>query len=364
MTLFLCGDVMSGRGNDQALPHHVDPALHEPAVRDARRYLELAERASGPIEPPLSYEQVWGDLLRELQRARPDARIVNLETAVTTSDDWDRQKGIHYRMHPGNVELLRAAGIDVAVLGNNHVLDWGPGGLRETLTVLRDAGVRTAGAGLDLAQAAAPAVLDTPAGQLRVFSYGTPSAGVPERWRATPERRGVNPLPNLSDAEADRVIARVRAHRAQGDRVVVSLHWGANWGYDVPAAQRRFAHRLIDAGGADVVHGHSSHHPKGIEVYRGRLVLYGAGDFLNDYEGIGGHEAYRPQLTAAYLPVLSADGALASMTLAPMRIRRLRLARASPEDAGWLADRLTREGRPFGTRVLQVDEGRLRLDWD
>ncbi|MDZ7801071.1 MAG: CapA family protein [Trueperaceae bacterium] len=94
------------------------------------------------VDTPLSYQQVWGDVLHELQRVRPDARIVNLETAVTTSDDWDRQKGIHYRMHPGNVALLRAAGIDVAVLGNNHVLDWGAGGLRETLTVLRDAGVR------------------------------------------------------------------------------------------------------------------------------------------------------------------------------------------------------------------------------
>ncbi|MDZ7801072.1 MAG: CapA family protein [Trueperaceae bacterium] len=207
-------------------------------------------------------------------------------------------------------------------------------------------------------------MLHTPAGRLLVFSYGTASAGVPERWRATPERPGVNLLPEPTDAEADRVIAQVDAHRAEGDRVVVSVHWGANWGYDVPEAQRRFAHRLIIAGAADVVHGHSSHHPKGIEVHRGRLVLYGAGDFLNDYEGIGGHEAYRPHLTAAYLPVLGADGALASMELAPMRIRRLRLARASPEDAGWLADRLTREGRPFGTRVLQVDEGRLRLDCD
>ena len=80
------------------------------------------------------------------------------------------------------------------------------------------------------------------------------------------------------------------------DLIIVSVHWGSNWGYDVPEEQRRFAHALIDKAGVSVVHGHSSHHPKAIEVYRDRLILYGCGDFLNDYEGIKGYEELKLSL--------------------------------------------------------------------
>lgn len=154
----------------------------------------------------------------------------------------------------------------------------------------------------------------------------------------------------------------MNAVRREGDRVVVSLHWGLNWAYEVPPAQRAFAHRLIDAGAADVVHGHSSHHPKGIEVYGGRPILYGAGDFLDDYEGIGGREGFRSGLTLMYFPVLEPSGALASFEMAPMRIRRLRLQRASEEETAWLQARLHRESRAFGVEVHRSGD-RLALSW-
>ncbi len=162
---------------------------------------------------------------------------------------------------------------------------------------------------------------------------------------------------------ADEVAAHVHAFRTDGDRVIVSLHWGSNWGYDVPSAHRAFAHRLIDAGAADVVFGHSSHHPRGVEVYGDRLIVYGAGDYLNDYEGIGGHETYRPELTAMYLPQLAADGALVALEMVPMRIRRLRLERARGDDARWLADRLDRASRPFGAGVRLTGDERLEATW-
>jgi poly-gamma-glutamate capsule biosynthesis protein CapA/YwtB (metallophosphatase superfamily) len=364
ITLFLAGDVMTGRGIDQVLPHSVDPRLHESYVKSAETYVELAEEASGPIPDSASYDYVWGDTLQELSRVSPDARIINLETAVTTSDDWWRDKGIHYRMHPENVRVLTAAGIDACTLGNNHVLDWGRAGLRETLSTLREAGLAAPGAGLDLDEAAAPAVLQTGSGRLLVFSWGAPSAGVPRSWQAGPDRPGVNLLPDLSPQTAQEVVDHVQAHRREGDRVVVSLHWGPNWGYDVPPAQRGFAHRLVDAGAADIVHGHSSHHPKGIEVRRGRPILYGCGDFLNDYEGIGGKERFRGELTLMYFPTLDDAGALTAFELVPMRIHRFRLECASEEEARWLSRTLDRESRPFGTRVEQVDGGRLALRWD
>jgi poly-gamma-glutamate capsule biosynthesis protein CapA/YwtB (metallophosphatase superfamily) len=86
-----------------------------------------------------------------------------------------------------------------------------------------------------------------------------------------------------------------------GDTVIVSIHWGPNWGYDVPVVHRRFARRLIEEAHADIVHGHSAHHPLGVELHAGRPVLYGCGDFINDYEGISGHEEFRSELTLAWL---------------------------------------------------------------
>ena len=134
--LFLCGDVMTGRGVDQVLPHPGLPGLHESAARSALRYVELAERSAGPIPRPVAYAYPWGDALDVLDRVRPDLRIINLETAVTTSDDYIF-KGINYRMHPANVEVLSVAGIDVAVVANNHVLDWSLPGFEQTLDVGR-----------------------------------------------------------------------------------------------------------------------------------------------------------------------------------------------------------------------------------
>ena len=159
------------------------------------------------------------------------------------------------------------------------------------------------------------------------------------------------------------VAGHVNAIRQPGDLAVVSIHWGSNWGYRVPERQRAFAHALIDAGACDVLHGHSSHHPRPAEVHRGRLILYGCGDFLNDYEGIEGYEEFRSDLTLAYLPQFSADNVLEALALAPFRIRRFRLERADAEATAWLLATLGRECAPFGTRISLAPGGRLAVNW-
>ncbi len=83
--IFLCGDVMTGRGIDQILPHPSNPVIYEPYVRDARRYVELAEMANGEISRPVSFSHIWGAALHELKRVSPDLRIINLETSITAS---------------------------------------------------------------------------------------------------------------------------------------------------------------------------------------------------------------------------------------------------------------------------------------
>jgi poly-gamma-glutamate synthesis protein (capsule biosynthesis protein) len=365
VTLFLCGDVMTGRGVDQILPHPSGHQILESYVRDARQYVGLAESRNGSIPRPVGGSYIWGDALAQFERVAPDVRIVNLETSVTVSDDYWSGKGINYRMHPENVECLTVAHIDVCGLANNHVLDYGYAGLQETLDTLTRAGLKTAGAGRNLTEARAPAVVPLAGGtRVIVFAIGTETSGIPERWAARKDRPGVEVLPDLSEATAAEIVERARHVRGQHDLVVVSIHWGTNWGYDVPRDHVRFAHRLID-GGVDVVHGHSSHHPRPIEVYRNRLILYGCGDFINDYEGIGGYEEYRDDLVLMYFVTLSsATNRLTALHMTPMQIRKMKLNKAEQADSRWLRETLERVSSPYGAHVDPSSDDSVTLRWD
>jgi poly-gamma-glutamate synthesis protein (capsule biosynthesis protein) len=365
ITLFLCGDVMIGRGIDQILPHPGDPTLHEPYVKTASTYVRIAEAKNGAIKAPVRFDYIWGDALAHLGRVGPDLRLINLETSVTTSDDFWEEKRIHYRVHPRNLPCLLLAGIDCCVLSNNHVLDFGRKGLIQTLTELRTAGIKPVGVGRDARQAGAPAVFDLPGkGRVLVFAFGSPTSGIPPDWAASATNPGVSYLPDLSDRSVRIVEDLIRRESRSGDIVIVSIHWGGNWGYGIPADQVDFARSLIDRAGVDIIHGHSSHHVKGMEVYRDRLILYGCGDFLNDYEGIEGEEQYRPDLTLMYFPSLDPrTGALSRLEMVPMRIRNFRLNRASREEASWLRDVVNRESAPRGVRV-RLDDGVLVAEPD
>jgi poly-gamma-glutamate synthesis protein (capsule biosynthesis protein) len=363
LTLFLCGDIMTGRGIDQVLPRPGDPRIHEGYMKSALGYVDIAEEANGPIPRRVAPTYIWGDALAELAQVKPALRLINLETSVTSSDDFWPGKGIHYRMHPENLPALQAAGVDCCSLANNHVLDLGYAGLEQTLAVLDAAGIRNAGAGRNAEEAAAPVVFERPAGRrLLVFAAGSPSGGVPREWAATADRAGVNYVHDYSAASVALIAAQVRRYRQPGDLVLLSIHWGSNWGYTIADAWRDFAHALVDEAGVDLVHGHSSHHPRGLEVYRGRLILYGCGDFLNDYEGIGGHEPFRGDLALMYFPTLdAASGALARLAMTPMRIANFRLNRATAAEAGWLAKTLDRHSRELGAGVGLTDAGTLVL---
>lgn len=352
LRLFLCGDVMTGRGVDQILPHPVGTELYESHVRDAREYVALAEQASGRIPRPVPFDYVWGDALTVLADADPHARIVNLETAVTAHAVPWPDKGINYRMHPANTPVLTALGADVCVLANNHVLDWRTPGLRETLKTLRAAGIGTAGAGGNRDEAEQPAVIEAGGRRLLVFGFGIASSGIPDAWAAGTTSPGLNFLPDLSPDSLAAAVRTIRAHARPGDRVLASIHWGDNWGYAIAEDRRGFARGLIDRAGVDIVHGHSSHHPQGIEVHRERLILYGCGDFLNDYEGISGYERFRPDLRLMYLPALDPEsGRLRRLTLAPLQIHRMRLRHATETDARWLAETLTRHSATLGAGI-------------
>ncbi|HYA73971.1 MAG TPA: CapA family protein [Roseiarcus sp.] len=362
--LFLCGDVMTGRGVDQIMAHPSDPVLYEGGLASALDYVRLAEAANGPIARRAPPAYIWGAALDELSRRRPDVRLINLETSVTRSNSHV-PKGINYRMSPQNADCLSAAGVDCCVLANNHVLDWGRAGLLETLDRLARLNIKTAGAGRNAEEASKPAIVDLPGeARILVFSFASTTSGVPWDWEAREDAPGVALLPDLGERGGAWAAERMSSFKRPHDIVVASIHWGSNWGYEIPDDQRQFAHALIDRAGISILHGHSSHHARAIEVYRNRLILYGCGDFLNDYEGIEGYEDFRGDLALMYfVDVDAASGDLESLEMTPLQIKRFQLQPASRVDAAWLGKTLDRESARFGARVNVKPDKTLALSW-
>jgi poly-gamma-glutamate synthesis protein (capsule biosynthesis protein) len=392
ITIFMCGDVMTGRGIDQILPHPSDPLIHErymrtlkfrrvpPSllsllpdsfvykryVKDAGEYVKLAEQANGPVQKPVDFSYIWGDALEELERMSPDLRIINLETSITKSDDYWKGKGINYRMHPENIPCITAAKIDCCSLANNHVLDWGHSGLLQTLEILDRVNMKRAGAGRNARESASPAVMEVGGkGRVILFSFGLKTSGIPPSWAASEERSGVNLLEELSHKTVLYIQGIIQRVKQQGDIVIISLHWGGNWGYTIPHKQREFAHKLIDEAGVDIIHGHSSHHIKGIEVYKERPIMYGCGDLINDYEGISRlYDHFRKDLGLMYF--VSSDpstGKLVHLRMIPTQVKHLKVNRASREDALWLKNTLDRECKKLETRVELNMDNTLTLKW-
>ena len=348
LRLLLGGDLMLGRGIDQCMAQHCEPRLHESVIHDARHYVLLAERCSGVIPRPVDPAYPWGIALERIEAIAPDLRIVNLETAITTADQPWPDKGVHYRMHPRNAAVLQAARLDACCLANNHVLDWGPRGLSDTLQVLQRCGIQGAGAGLNLHQAQQPARLHFgDGGRLLLFAWAFTSSGVPESWGARLDQCGVALLNRIDESTARWLVARIRHHRQPSDRVVVSLHWGPNWVAEIPQAHRWLAHRLIDEAAVDVVMGHSSHHPLPPEIHANRLILHGCGDLINDYEGIPLSDGWRSDLVCLYAADLEAEtGALQRLTVHPFVLRRFQLQEPTAADRHALARLLGLEAAP------------------
>ena len=365
VSLFLCGDVMTGQGIDQILPHPGDSRLHEPCMESSIDYVKLAERASGLISRPAEFSYIWGDALEIYRTEQPQAKVINLETAVTRSDTHWRSKDVHYKMSPENIGCFTSAGIDCCVLANNHMLDWGIPGLLDTLKALDNAGIKHAGAGRNLREAQEPAIL--PAGEgsrVIVFSLGSTSSGIPIAWSAEEDRPGLYVIETQRNDPIRTLAQQIDKIKRPGDIVLVSIHWGGNWGYKIPGNQKEFAHRLVDEARVDILHGHSSHHVKAIEVYKERLILFGCGDFLNDYEGIAGYENFRGDLGLMYFAEVEPhSGKLHALRMIPTQVRRLRVNHATAANSKWLETLLNREGKRFGTAVRRSAENFLTLDW-
>ncbi|MGE5319691.1 MAG: CapA family protein [Hyphomicrobiaceae bacterium] len=317
-TLVLLGDVMLGRGVDAALRH---------------------------MRP----HDMWGDVLPHLLQA--DLRIANLECALTRhAQPWTRsRKMFHFRADPGAARFLQAARIDACALANNHVLDFEERGLHDTLRTLDAAGIRHAGAGVDLAAAAAPALLEVRgAAPCRVALLAC-TDNQPD-FAAGAQHPGTNYLEvALETATLARVGDSIAQARAAGaDRVVWASHWGANFIERPSPVFRRFARRVIELG-ADVYYGHSAHICQGIEIHRGRPILYDTGDFIDDY-------AVDPVLRndrSCLFRLLYEQGRLQRIELLPVTLDVARVALARGEEFAAIAARMEMLCAELGTVLLR-----------
>lgn len=363
ISIFLCGDVMLGRGIDQILPHPGDPKIYEPYMKSAKGYVDIAEDKNGEIDKPVDYSYVWGDALKEFDNKKPDLKLINLETSITSSRDYWKHKEIHYKLNPQNIDVIKNAGIDFTSLANNHVLDWGYKGLDETVKILNDAKIKFAGAGIDKSLAEKIAVFDLKGkGGVLIYSCGSTTSGIPNEWGAENNKAGINLISDYSTDTVRNIKKKFDAIRDKNDISIVSIHWGGNWGYSIPEAHMEFAHNLVDLAGVNIVHGHSSHHAIGIEVYKNKLILYGCGDFINDYEGITGYEMYRDDLALMYFSDFDADtGNLSKLKIVPMQIKNFKLNYASRNDAKWIKNILNREGKAFDTKFKLLSDNSIEL---
>lgn len=226
------------------------------------------------IRPP---EYPWGDTLPFLRGA--DVRVCNLECVLSDGGSPAR-KVFTFRSDAKNVAVLKAAEINVVALANNHSLDYGPEALADTLGLLDQEGIRYAGAGTNLAKAQA----------LSTIKVGMKTVGLlaatdteEQEWAAEKDKPGVWRISiNVDCAETHGFFRKISNAKGKVDVLIVSLHWGSNWGYEPEKRHREFAQALIDTG-ADIIFGHSCHVYRGVEIYKGRPIIYSAGNFIDDY---------------------------------------------------------------------------------
>lgn len=335
------GDVMLGRLIDQLFPTHV----HD--LTEASHIASIVRR--NPDIKNYNFQSPWGNT-RPLFLSS-DLNLINLETSATTCEKKWPNKAFNYRMHPNNIIALKEAKIDYASCANNHSLDFCEEGLFETAKTLKRAEIAFAGAGETRDEATRPAVLKLPRGsngeveQHEIHIYS--ASDHPNDWGRVPSFH----LIDYSHSTRSRLKSLLNSHGAPALKIF-SVHWGPNYSWHPSSSIRSLAHFLIDECGIDVIHGHSSHHVQGVEIYKSKLIIYGCGDFVDDYAVDG---EFRNDLSALWRVGLERDGKkLRSKMLEvfPTRIRKFQAMRLGAEEPeyGWVVGKIRNLSQHYGTK--------------
>jgi len=289
----------------------------------------------------------WGDTLAILLAA--DGLFLNLECVISDDGSPSQGKIFTFRSDARTVEVLKTVRVTAVSLANNHSLDYGPRALEDCLALLRHAGIGAAGAGRTIDDASAPARLAVgrTTAALVAWTDNEPT------WEAGPATPGVFYVPpDPRDPRFDHLLSIIRSASGSSDLLIVSAHWGPNWGAHPPPEHVEAAHRFVEAG-ADVVFGHSPHVTRGIELYRGCPILYGCGDFIDDYAV--GENARNDH---SFIAALDGDSNhLRRLVLIPTVIRRLQARLAQDPERREIIQRLRVLCAECGTDTDEVPEG-------
>ncbi|WP_458189767.1 CapA family protein [Haladaptatus sp. NG-WS-4] len=298
-----------------------------------------------------SVTAVWGNVAERLREL--DGLFINLECCLSArGSPWtNTYRPFHFRADPDwAVPALESVGVDWANLANNHVLDYGPNALRDTIDSLDDAGIAHSGAGADVDAARTPALVSVADLDVAVVSF---TDNTPE-YAAGPGKPGTAHVGfDVTDDEASRIVgaALARARETDPDLLVASLHWGPNMRTEPPVEFREFARWLADHD-VDIVHGHSAHVFQGVEVVNETLVLYDTGDFVDDYavdSDLRNDRSFLFELTVE-------GGGLTELRLVPTEIRDLAVHEAERSAGDWSMRRMDALSSAFGTQFEREDD--------
>ncbi|HEY7294945.1 MAG TPA: CapA family protein [Dehalococcoidia bacterium] len=245
---------------------------------DAMGDLMLARGVAAKVQ---QYGASWplGAVSARLRSA--DLRFANLEFALTNGGT-QAHKDYTFRAPPSEVDCLTSAGVNVIDLANNHVLDYGPQGLTDTIAALDRAGVAHAGAGSDAETAHAPVVVQANGLRVAWLAY----ANVPDDsitgFKARDLEAGSG-KPGVAWGTPDGIARDVANARKSADLVIVALHSGFEYTSKPNSIQTELAHAAIDAGAALVLGAHP-HVLQGLEFYHGGLIAYSLGNFVFDLD--------------------------------------------------------------------------------
>lgn len=314
-TLTLAGDTMLGRGVAEKLIAEPNAPLLDPEVT------ELIAAADG--------------------------FVLNLECCISDRGEPFPEPGkpFFFRAPPHAAERLAELGVDAVTLANNHVLDYGPDAMADTLTHLHAAGIAVVGAGANQDEARAPVTLRCGGRRIRMVAF----SDHPLSYAAGPER------PGIAYADLRREVPEwaLRAARpgSDADMVLVSPHWGPNMVSGPVPRVLRAANALLGAG-AGLIAGHSAHVFHGVTS----RVLFDLGDFLDDYIV---HPVMRNDLGLLWLVEVTSRGAGAIRAL-PLTLDYCYTRRATPAATQSIARLLRERCAPLGTEV-RVRDGMIEL---
>lgn len=210
-----------------------------------------------------------------------DITLVNLEAPLTKGGTEFKGKKFRFRVSPVAAKALRSAGITTVTLANNHSMDFGAQGLRDTITTLSQTGIGHIGAGMTLAEARKALIYDIRGTKVAILGY---SLTLPQEFWATQHQAGTAPLLEKL------VQADIAAAQKQAEIIIVTVHWGEEGTTRLRPYQTRLAHMIIDAG-ADAVIGHHPHVLQGIETYKKGIIFYSLGNFVFGSKGRSGQNS-------------------------------------------------------------------------